>query len=517
MGYKVLIADDEVWARKGLKKMIRWDELGLNFAGEANDGKEALRLILEQKPDILISDVRMPSIDGLSLSEELLKHFPDMKIIIVSGYDEFEYIKRAMDLNAINYILKPVDKTELNDMLKKAIALIERDRKEEEFKNNIPLIIEKLLNDVLSNQNVQSISKIKELIKNSGFQGEEYCIAIFQTNRPCPNMPDIKSLISKITLDICDDGFHVIVFQKENNQLGLLIIKKKKEKLIDAFLKRLDAELEKENIIDYCIGVGKTCDSLNEIFESYCYARDALINRAAGDDSRILYFSKKAVNSKRIFPVELQKKFITYVELNDKNNINMMLREIQKYFLSSNEWTIQEIQQFFFLLVGDMVRNLQEKRHTEKSIVEEGFKFCNEVYNYNTFDELRNWVRNYSLKVAEVLCQGAGENLNCLINKIVEYIRNNYKDDLNLNTISKMFGINPCYLSTVFKEKTGENFIDFIIRVRMEKAKEFLENSNAQVQYISKLVGYDDSRYFSKIFRNYTGMTPTQYRQEVQK
>jgi two-component system response regulator YesN len=146
--FKVMIADDESWIRKGLRAMIEWDDLGLVFDSEATDGLEALQLSESRFPDILITDVRMPGIDGLQLAERMLKLIPRLKVLIISGYSEFEYVKRAIQIDAISYILKPINPAELNETLKKAVEKLKSEMQEQTINTHLPGILEKLVADL---------------------------------------------------------------------------------------------------------------------------------------------------------------------------------------------------------------------------------------------------------------------------------------------------------------------------------------------------------------------------------
>lgn len=147
--YKVLIAEDEAWIRKSLKKMIQWDKLGLTLSDEACDGQEAYDMALVCRPHLLITDVRMPGINGLDLAEKLSSTISDLKIIFISGFDEFRYVKRAIDINAMGYVLKPIKEEELNTVLQKAILEINENTEIKELKENVSYVTQKLISDVV--------------------------------------------------------------------------------------------------------------------------------------------------------------------------------------------------------------------------------------------------------------------------------------------------------------------------------------------------------------------------------
>lgn len=162
--HRVLIADDEVWIRRNIRKMIRWEQLGLEFVGEAEDGLTACALAESLRPDIVVTDVRMPGLDGLQLVEKLSALLPTARMIIVSGYDEFEYVRKAINLKVVSYLLKPIDEEELHRVLAEAAVDLERFKESDRLRGNIPYLNGKITADLLESGDERALGRFRRWI-----------------------------------------------------------------------------------------------------------------------------------------------------------------------------------------------------------------------------------------------------------------------------------------------------------------------------------------------------------------
>ena len=332
MVYKVLIADDETWIRKGIIKAIQWESLKLQLVGETGDGEEALSMSVALQPHIIISDVRMPSMDGLTLSEEVTKILPNTKIIIISGYDEFQYVKRAINADAVNYILKPINREEINGAIKKAIDRIEAQGQLEELKNNIPVFMEKLICDALTYNDSEQLVAVKEWLKKLSLEGDEYCIAAVQTNRKLQDFKAFRKVLYNIVRNIAEADFYVSVFDLNSGNIGILVIRRKNERKIETFLKRAVLALKKESEVGFSIGVGNTYEHIEDIYLSYVDAIKALDGRAAAGKDDVLLYSNDVLFIENKYPLDLHKSYVSCIVLNERCKIAVVLSGIEEYF-----------------------------------------------------------------------------------------------------------------------------------------------------------------------------------------
>ena len=513
----VIIADDEAWIRKGIKKMIDWTKLGLVLVGEASNGQEAFDLAIKLAPHILITDVRMPEMDGLSLSEKLLKHLPYIKIVIVSGYEDFTYAKRAINFDAISYILKPIDKLELNHVLGKAISRIYDDIESNKLRNSIPTIAEKLLTDSIIYGRREDAEKLAEWLGIEKDMGRKYWISLLQYDKSKYEGFVVKNVIEKAVSDICGKDFRLITFLIEEGKLGLIIISLSDQNDIGFILRRLSLAIKKDNILDFYIGVGDAVDELGDITRSYSQAVDIIKKRRINNEVEILLYNRKIEYNESIYPLQLQKMLSTNIVLNQKDKIDETISNIEKFFTNTPELTVNDSKVFFLAVVTDIVKILLKKENFRKDIIQEGFDYCCKINEQISFSSMKGWLSNYCKKSIDYLNLSRESNMTQIIQDVIEFIKEHFNENINLNMISTKHHVNSSYFSNMFKEKTGENYMDYLTRVRIEKAKEYLTDSKVKVGLVSQMVGFEDGRYFSKLFKRYTGKTPTEFRSDIVK
>lgn len=528
---KIVFIDDEDIIIKGLKVLIDWASLDIEIAGEAYDGEEGINLIKDIKPDIVISDIRMPVLNGLNVLGMIHDFNSAIRVILLSGYSDFEYAKEAIEKGAFCYLLKPISKSELTEKIIKAKEEIlqgrEINRKEEKNKQtlrDLTLIAQKeYLKDVLMGKNA-SLERINEIWSVHGFDPNpaKLCIAVFEPdNSPVPGfsipeeLPILKNTIDNIIEEI---------LIREN--VGLLLPYTEKTALIMYFndpyaIQKgiFDTVNEiKETVYDFIkatlsVGIGSVCDNSMGLAKSFKDANYAL-------ESKFLYGNNVTINicdivngtdDSRFNPTPILKEIVHNVEICDKSRVSSLLEHLFEHFRCSElnspvRLYIECVTLLALLRQSGITAAMGQEQILEKEL------FSIDFYNkFKTYQELLQWMKNKLFSLIDNLNSQSFSHSVQLINDIKRHIDNNYATSTR-ESVARVFYLNPSYLSQIFKNNTGYGLTNYLTYVRMEKAKKLLLNTDYQIQHIALEIGYNTSQYFSRVFEKYFGVTPSEYR-----
>lgn len=529
---KVAIADDERMVCVVIQKSILWDELNLELVGIAHNGEELLDVIQTQKPHIVITDINMPGFNGLEIIELVKKRNIICKFIVVSGYRQFEYAQKAIRYNVEDYLLKPIDAQELNNALSKSIMAIlsehggeetEIQLKSKKDKSNLRRMF---LNSILD--------KSKELSLDNDLVEEEYGIAF---------KDGIYQAI-QIKLDLLDGELADVPDENESIQNKIMSIftnlfeMKCNEILMDGNFERIwigiyyDVRFKDEmnskfqeffeytkNVADLfinlkvTIGIGRRYDTLSEFPKSFQEADEAINFRIIYGVDQVIYWDRLTLPERRYSENELAKmksRLICDFEILDIEDFKKYITEI--FFISKKTCHATEmielcffIEKTFFELEHELGTEIEHEEFFRKVI-------RRKIKNAITINDLRDSIMQPIMKVMNELFEKIQSQNRKPIREALEYIEQHYMEMIRLEDIADTVNLNPAYFSTVFKKETGENFLDYVHLYRVNIAKDMLRNNNHSVIDIAMSVGYNDAKYFSKVFKKYVGIKPTDYR-----
>jgi len=523
----VVIVDDEEWICKLIRNILDWNNLGFNIIAEAHDGMAALELIKKHKPQLVITDILMPEPNGISLIKQTRELEIKTEFIIISGYSEFEYARSALKYDVFGYLLKPLDNSELTEMLVNVREKIRNDnliKMKTEYSNT--LLLEKQIADMLS----KTYDEEKEVTLKT--YNDEYGLALkeglFQVALLQFDLIEGKTWNAAIQADIRKFAvtvkeslksicYETIVYLKEKMNTVVCImnygIPAEKQVLND--VKSL-LDIYKQNglykNLYLTIGIGICIDNIAELNDAYFSALNAIKARIKLGKDKLIRFLDPEIALKQIVSIEDEKKLQFSIDIFDKKGFDSLLNDLfNKYMASAADNT------FIALKLAYEIVNLIISEVRKKDIYS-GKEFTDSYEMFQTLDacstesELIHCINkifdNYIKKYENYRGVNSG---NRLINTIKNYIAENYKKDISLNDVAKLVCLNPNYLSALFKKETGENFSDYITSYRISIAKGYLKDVKYKVVDVSALVGYKDSRYFSKLFKKNVGVCPTDY------
>lgn len=534
---KVFLVEDEMVIRRGIKNSIDWEKEGYIFCGEASDGELAYPMIIKEKPDILITDIRMPFMDGLELCKLVKKELPNIKILILSGYDEFDYAKEAIRLGVTEYLLKPISSGKLLEALNGVSESIRREKEDkdlvrkymEEMRENTEhekqKFFEQMIAGNLSMADALETGKKYEMNLSAGM----YNLLLFRFTLGKENrksgelLGEAEYAIEKLTERL----EYVFEFQRGVEGWAFLLMADNEEQMSER-VKELSKDLEEimknYSTIAYFGGIGQPVARLRELEESFREAERALAARFTMELNRIISVEdiRMAQNVDTLDDIEITsfgeiektrtmlEKFLNngaedeidefvdvYInELSEENLKSVLMRQ---YIIMDAYIVMMSFCEKFEGIEGEMQAQSEELKNSMKTI--------------QTLEEIKNYIRMLLKKIIGVRDTISGRRYSDIIEIAKDQIRKTYmSDEISLNTIAAEVGMSPSYFSSIFSKEMGKTFVEYLTEIRMDRAKELLMCSSMKTSEIGYEVGYKDPHYFSYIFKKTQNCTPKEFR-----
>lgn len=540
---KIFLAEDEVIVRETIKRMIPWEELGFELVGEAADGEMALPLLIRQKPDLLITDIKMPFMDGLTLAKLAKKELPELKIVILSGYDDFNYAKQAINIGVEDYLLKPITKNALIERLSEIRSRYEHEKTQKEY-------YEKFQREMQAYEKNSSRDFFEALVRGSmdmmevykkaeklgvDIVAEAYNILIFTMNseEDFSGQKEGYSEWEAESLEMLEEFFSghpsAMLFRSNIFSYGVLL-KGQKESIkeitkecvgkIQGILKR------KESKREWFLAVGQPVERLSQIKKSYHTASRAFSQRYLYVEN-ILYYDEMEMMEHRSGQADTNDN--AYLKKVDVNALNPAI--LQK-FLSNGiqEETENFVKDYFYAIGQEPMESLvfrnyvilnvrfsvitflkglgcdtegMEPENTEEILVESGKNIENAIA----------YAEKMISRAITIRDQNSGNKNRSILKTAVDFIDEHYMDeDISLNTAANVANVSSNHFSALFSQNMGQTFIEYLTSLRMNKAKELLRCTGMRSSEIAGEIGYKDAHYFSYLFKKTQGMTPSDYR-----
>ncbi len=535
---RTFLAEDEIVVRENIKKMVPWEQYGFELVGEASDGEMALPLIKKLKPDLLITDIKMPFMDGLTLSKVVRKELPDIKIVILSGYDDFNYAKEAISIGVEDYLLKPITKNAFLERLCEIRKRYEHEKSQREY-------YEQFHREIQEYEQNSSRDFFEGLISGTMDAGEIYRRA------------------DKMGLDIVAEAYNILIFTLESESTAAGQSEtyseweaRAREKIEALFADHSYAMLFRNNVFSYgvlvkeqkenqgentrvCvesildalsdgpteqswfIAAGEPVERLSNVKRSYntamqtfarrylydghiLYYRDLKEEEMAKDDGRYL----KKVDINAIDPAIIQKFLSSGLKEETGNFVRDYFHAIGKEPLTSMVFRSYVILNIRFSVLSFLNRlgygaAALEESEKENALEQGGV----------SLETAMDYAEKILQKAIEIRDKNSGNKNRSILENSIEYIKNHYMDEnMSLNAVAQVANISANHFSALFSQNIGQTFIEYLTGIRMEHAKELLRCTGKRASEIALEVGYKDSHYFSYLFKKTQGMTPSDYR-----
>ena len=534
---KVFLVEDEMVIRRGIKNSIDWEKEGYIFCGEASDGELAYPMIIKEKPVILITDIRMPFMDGLELCKLVKKELPNIKILILSGYDEFDYAKEAIRLGVTEYLLKPISSGKLLEALNGVSESIRREKEDkdlvrkymEEMRENTEhekqKFFEQMIAGNLSMADALETGKKYEMNLSAGM----YNLLLFrftlgEENRKSGELlGEAEYAIEKLTERL----EYVFEFQRGVEGWAFLLMADNEEQMSER-VKELSKDLEEimknYSTIAYFGGIGQPVARLRELEESFREAERALAARFTMELNRIISVEdiRMAQNVDTLDDIEITsfgeiEKTRTMLEKFLNNGAEDEIDEfVDVYINELPEENLKSVlmRQYIIMDAYIVMMSFCEKiEGIEGEMQAQSEELKNSMKTIQTLEEIKNYIRMLLKKIIGVRDTISGRRYSDIIEIAKDQIRKTYmSDEISLNTIAAEVGMSPSYFSSIFSKEMGKTFVEYLTEIRMDRAKELLMCSSMKTSEIGYEVGYKDPHYFSYIFKKTQNCTPKEFR-----
>lgn len=541
--YKVLLVDDEADVREGLVQEIQWGACGFTIEGTAENGREAVELAERLEPDVVITDISMPFQDGLQLASWLREFQPLCKIVILTGYDEFDYARQAITLSVDEYLLKPfsaVSFMELLGKIKDKIDLEVAEREDvrqlkEHFRTSLPLLRESFLASLLTRKLPRSIMEEKIRNYELSLNGGCYLAAVMalypvsvdkeQTSsaslRHSGDLDLMLHAMLNIAKELLDSSFLVSAFIYQDS-IVLLIANDEKED--DAWFSELQMTLDRllKSILHYLklpvtIGVGSQVGNLSDLKLSYQGALLALDYRLILGAEKVIFIDD--VERPRPEGVRLdelkEQALIRSLKLGTEEELTEAISHILDELIGAS-CPIQDVQVYLLEVVTALLRSAKESGVELEPLFGTGFQLHAEIFKFSGLQEVKAWLQDISLTIRKHIASSRQHVYKDIVEKALQYTREHYVDsELSLQKLCMQLHISTGYFSAVFKREVKMTYVQYLMQLRMETAKELLRSSDLKAFEIAERVGFADPNYFSFCFKKQVGISPKEYRTQA--
>ncbi|QJD84199.1 response regulator [Cohnella herbarum] len=530
MTIRVILADDEPLIIKGLRKLIQWEQLGMEIVAQAYDGQELLEVIGTHSPDIVISDISMPFLTGIDIIKEINSRHLAVKVIFISAYQEFSYARDAVAFGAVDYLVKPVVKQQLEDVLLKAASLI----KEESEKSRSKIDLQRFERAKQTEETQERFIRLTDGSLSTGteayrqliaqLQGPLFTIGLIELDRidahsdrwPGQQQRLIAFAIENILNEIVagtgrgqvfmKNSLHVVLIEHADPDEPMQIAYEIKEK-IGSFLK-----------LNVSIGLSKPVATGAELAQAYVQAGQALqlkyfvgLNRVIPSEA---HSAKISVESELYsLQVEIIRGLTNHAWDDVKSGLTPLLKAIRSATTGNVSLAVSTCFSTILFIV-------QEIKKSGVQLPDWGFDIHglqSLLGEYETFDEMERGIYHIVEELYQRIDDKSGNKEKLVLTKIKQYIEENYSEEISLESVSAIAFMNPYYFSSFFKKHTDQNFKQYVTEIRMKQAVSLLSQTDLMVYEIAEKVGYNNARHFSDMFKKHYGKLPMEFKQALRK
>lgn len=529
---RLLIVDDEEEIREGISQTIPWEKYQISLVGQAANGQEALNLIRDTRPDIMLLDIKMPVVNGLDVLERLSQFAPKPQVIILSGYDDFSYCQNALKKGAVDYLLKPCHPREIIDIVTKIRDDIltkeeENQRLEKlrkQFRENLDLLREKLVIYLARTENPDvKIGSEKWRLYEMGIAPENIGIALIRIDRHGyresleleklavrNRVQEILNVDPAIPCFLCDHDDDLLILWEYNPGY---------EENFHSRLEELRRSIEENFTFTVTVGLGTVVSSFAELYHGYNSALLALEHSFWLGTNRVIDYcqvepeEEEAVN----FPSTEEEAILYCIRTNNNEQIEAAVNSFFKAVAGSGEGYGKTGKDCLLKLVTALFCSVfhvcVERGLNTEEVFGSDLSILDELSRMETIDDLRQKVIAIFKKILSL--SSVHKSSWKVVAKALQFMDEHYMEDLRLETVAQNVYVSPGYLSALFTRELQKNFVCCLHEIRISKAKILLRNEHIKIYEVATSVGYNSEKYFSQIFKKLVGMTPNQYRETL--
>ena len=536
--YSVILVDDESEIIEGIIQKVDFESLGFIVVGAAENGEEAFQLSLKLKPDIVISDIIMPFMDGLTLGEKLKEELPNTKIILFSGHDDLEYAHRAIKMNVVEYVLKPVNAQEIAIILTNVKNQLDQEyetRRDYEFlklhyQNMLPILRDQFLAGILDGKLNEDEVLEQAPLANFDLNSKGYCVVLFEITKQTQtqvsqmifkekNSLMMNAAVKQLAEDILSKYVNSHVFYS-NAQIAAIV----------QLYEQTDTEMLNNVVNEVCMAASRIYDM----------KLSAGISNTTNQWSTLSYAKNEAISALDYRLVLGDGKAIAYEDIAQDTTISLSFQEQDSKTLSSairlassleiketvssifgqlyrHKMPLDRYHVFVMELMLSLLKMMEQYQIDSKAIFAKNFDPYHPLKQFNSLVEFEKELTRICVAISRSIQEQRVHASKAVVSSVMEYIQENFANPtLNVETISRSFHISASYLSRIFKKETDESLIGYLTDLRLEEATKLLLTTNEKSYAVAQQVGYSDPNYFSYVFKKKYGIAPTRYRKKIE-
>lgn len=529
--YNVLLVDDEADVLQAMKKKIDWEALGFCLAGTAENGQEALEMAEQLHIDVVMTDIKMPYMDGLTLCKNLKQSYRNMKVIIYSGFDDFEFAREAVHLEAEEYLLKPISAGDMEAAFSKVRKKLDQEydeyrnlnRLSEYYRKSLPAMREQLVMGILegriAGERARAMMETYEICLDSPF----YVVAaLYMDVNPREEQPQPAQLFTLSLKDMVQDYLknRTRFFSTAFLDQVIVIFMLDEREEIDQVLDHLDQickmgfRVLKSSVT---AAVGQICANTDALHTSYEEAVNAMEYRSILGSGQVLYINDiEPCSEENILVTEHEfQNLVHAVKLGNRDETNAAIAQIMDS-IRKERISPGQYQLLFMELLSELMKIGRAYKLHPNQIFGEHAGSWQELYRMVTVDELEGWLQEVCTNLRHVLRHERRDSAARLTEQAKAYIEEHYKEsDLSADSLCRCLNVSAAYFSTIFKREVGMNFVAYLTKIRLEHALELLRTTEDKTYIIASRVGYMEPNYFSYVFKKQYGISPSKYRAEM--
>ena len=525
--YRVLLVDDEEEIREGIRVKIDWAGLGFELAGSAANGMDALELAEQLRPDVVLTDIKMPYMDGLELCRRLKPLLPASKLVMFSGFDEFEYARQAVGMSVSEYILKPINAPELSSVLTRLRGQLDHERLERRdiealrrrYEESLPILRELFYTRLLSGQirpdQIQDRAARYEIELPEGL----WTAALVHVDGPGDEgerdellLLSVQSFLEK-QFSLEGASARVVLY----GDMAALLVRLSGEERLYPLLEELErlSRLSQSYLgLRLTTGVGLPCRGPEELDRSAEGARSALDYRVLAGGGRVIYIGDLEPQSAAApsFEEEDQRELSAAVKLGTPEQVEEVVQGLIKR-LSRAGLSLSKCDLFLLEVVTCLVRLTRSGALAVEEVFGERFTGAVSVADFSSLEELGNWLGERCQRLHDLLGRRRSDSAWQMVERAKDYIAGHYTDEqLSVEALCSHIHLSPTYFSTLFKREVGMSFTAYVTKVRMEEAARLLRETDEKTYRVAEAAGYSDPNYFSYVFKRHHGVSPSKFR-----
>lgn len=519
---KLLLVEDEKLTREGILQSVPWEDIGIEDIREAIDGIDALAVAEEFQPDIVLTDIKMPRMDGVAFTFQIRRKYPNCKVIFMSGYAEKEYLKAAITLKAISYVEKPLDLDELEDALTNAVALVAEERNRSKMasfsKEKLNLIKrDAALHLIRPRTDTDGLRQSLEWIEPP-IPDKAFCATCIVKMRP--QHPELETFEAAVEECLEENGLQALAAFKDEMHLIVHLFARDRNRLSETALRGVGSRFSsacRKLGTRHAVSIGKVVQGVASVYESYASAVLALQETFYTGPSSVALYSETAMmrrNCKGVYEIQLrQQRFRESLEREQLQEAERIVRRMGTEIRKEPDTYVNHVKEIYYLLILDLDKFAKERGLDIFPNESGASRLWEQISECHYFAEVEEILLS-ALQRLESLHNESERGAGHLVSRVMTYVHRHYGEEgLSVQEIGEHLQMTASYVIAAFKEATGKTVLQYIMEYRMEKAKEMLKNNRAKIFDIASQVGFKDGEYFAKVFRKYTGMTPSEYRE----